>query len=112
MKHPMQPLEVDKHNTVRFKKNKIVDTLLDWASARGFSLNEIACMKFSQEDRTQFAQLIGYTLCGFHELSYVSDEDALAATAEARKQNLPSSEIGGCRDEGCELHCGVEKETG
>jgi len=29
---------------------------------------------FSQEDREQFAQLIGYSLSGFGELSYVSDE--------------------------------------
>jgi len=29
---------------------------------------------FPQEDREQFAQLIGYSLSGFGELDYVSDE--------------------------------------
>jgi hypothetical protein len=37
-------------------------------------MNSLARMNFSNEDREQFAQLIGYSLSGFSELSYVSDE--------------------------------------
>ena len=37
-------------------------------------MNELACMDFSQEDSEQFAQLIGYSVSGFSELSYVSND--------------------------------------
>ena len=68
-KHPIQPLEKDDSGVMRFKKNKIVDFLLDGG---GFDLNMIATMGFSSEDREQFAQLIGYSLSGFGELGYVN----------------------------------------
>ena len=69
---PMQPLEKDEHGVLRFKENKIVRTLLDVATARGImDMNSIAGGSFSQEDREQFAQLIGYSLCGASDLSYV-----------------------------------------
>ena len=108
--NPMQPF-VLKNNVVRFQENAIVRTLLDAASdGRKLDLNDIACMDFSQDDRCQFAQLIGYSLCGYHELSYVSDQHAAAATTAAREQ-LGNPEYGGCRDDGCKIHCGVPKET-
>ncbi len=105
MKHPMQPLLVTPDGTVRFQANAIVRHLLDHG---GIDLNMLAVLDFSQADQTQFAQLIGYSLCGFHELSYVSDADAKAATEAARKIN-PG--YGGCRDARCASHCGVEDET-
>lgn len=71
MKHPVQPLDLDEHGTLRFKANAIIRFLLDTGP---FDMNKIALMPFSQEDREQFAQLIGYSLSGFGELSYVSDE--------------------------------------
>ncbi|EKF9600400.1 hypothetical protein O1C43_000128 [Vibrio cholerae] len=75
-KHPIQPLSEDKNGTIRFKSNKIVEFLLERG---GFDINDLACMEFSQEDREQFAQLIGYSLSGYGELSYVSDESYYAA---------------------------------
>jgi len=104
MTSPMQPLIVDSHGTVRFQRNKIVEYLLDNG---GIDLNQIARLPFTQEDREQFAQLIGYSLKGFHELSYVSDKTALAASAVAISLGLPDS---GCRSTGCEIHCGVSRE--
>jgi hypothetical protein len=77
MKHPIQPVAPDKHGTPRFKPNKIVEFL---ANNR---LNELATMDFPQEDWEQLAQLIGYSLSGFGELSYVSDETYGAAAAMA-----------------------------
>jgi len=71
MKHPVQPLEEDEQGILRFKENKIVRFLLD---AGPFDLNRLALIRFDDEDREQFAQLIGYSLAGFGELSYVSDE--------------------------------------
>jgi hypothetical protein len=76
VKHPTQPLDLDEHGTLRFKANAIVRFLLD---AGPFDMNKLALMPFSQEDREQFAQLIGYSFGGFGELSYVSDETYEAA---------------------------------
>jgi len=75
-KHPIQPLVTDEHGTLRFKGNAIVRHLLDHG---GIDLNQLACLDFSDEDRMQFAQLIGYSLSGFGELSYVDDETYGAA---------------------------------
>jgi hypothetical protein len=74
MRHPTQPLAADDGGIVRFKENQIVRKLLD-RSREGLKtdLNDIACMEFPQEDRQQFAQLIGYSLSGYGELSYVDD---------------------------------------
>ena len=112
MKNPMQPLVKDDNGIVRFKSNAIVEHLLLCASLRRkCDLNDIAMMEFSQDDRIQFAQLIGYSLCGFHELSEVPDVAALAATQNAISQGLiEHGKAGGCRDSGCAIHCGVEEE--
>lgn len=77
--HPIQPIQKDELGTLRFKQNKIVRDLLDYASERGFGLNEIARKDYSKEDHVQLAQLIGYSLSGFGTLSYVSDSDYNAA---------------------------------
>jgi hypothetical protein len=69
--HPVQPLVHDARGTLRFKQNAIVLFLLE---AGPFDMNVLASMPFSIEDREQFAQLIGYSLDGFSELSYVTDE--------------------------------------
>lgn len=82
MRHPIQPLSKDKNGTLRFKKNAIVRYLLD---AGPFDMNQLALMSFNNEDREQFAQLIGYSLSGFGELHYVSDEvyDKAVSQSEA-----------------------------
>lgn len=80
MKNPIQPLFNGNDGRLRFKENQIVSQLLDFAKARGFGLNEIAAMNFTDDDRQQFAQLIGYSLDGYGTLSYVSDEALEVAT--------------------------------
>ena len=83
--NPMQPLLIDERGTVRFKQNAIVRYLLD---AGGIDLNEIAVLPFSQDDREQFAQLIGYSVSGYGDLSYVRDASyarAVAAATDIRK---------------------------
>lgn len=42
-------------------------------------MNHLAIRDFCRDDAEQFAQLIGYSLSGFSELSYVSDEVYSAA---------------------------------
>lgn len=83
MSHPMQPVEVDRHGAHRFKPNKIVQFLLD---SGPYDMNALARMNWSDEDREQFAMLIGYSVSGFAGLSYVSDD--MCARAEAASREL------------------------
>lgn len=77
-KHPIQPIAPDAHGVVRFKANRIVQHLLDTHPT--VDMNTLAGMSFSDDDRQQFAQLIGYSLSGYSELRrYVSDEAFSAA---------------------------------
>lgn len=104
MRHPMQPMVVDESQTVRFKENTIIRWLVDQGH---LDLNQIASMEFPQEDRVQLAQLIGYSLKGFHELSFVPDVVAKQASKAAGRV-LPGAS--GCRDAGCTVHSGVPDE--
>ena len=111
-KNPMQPVIKNQYGTYRFKDNAIVRFLLDHnVEGKKIDLNTLAGMEFSQDDEIQFAQLIGYSVIGFHELSYVSDNAAKAASELVRKTfGLdPDVEVG-CRDTGCEIHSGVDEE--
>lgn len=75
-KLPMQPVYKDERDIIRFTPNLIVCFLLD---AGPFDMNTLAAANFSAEDHEQFAQLIGYSLSGFDELSYTSDETSQKA---------------------------------
>lgn len=76
---PMQPIKDS-----RFIQNRIVHTLLELSP---IDMNEIAVMNFTQQERIQFAQLIGYSLDGFGELSYVDDEAYDTARAVEQGEN-------------------------
>jgi hypothetical protein len=95
LKHPIQPLGLDARGTPRFKTNAIVEHLLDHGP---FDLNQLAVMGFNREDWEQFAQLTGYSLGGFGELSYVSDRVYETADKEfdiRKKQNKDGKSIMG-----------------
>ena len=80
---PIQPIYTDDHGTLRFRENKIVRFLLDNG---GLDLNQLARMlPDCREDWEQFAQLIGDSLSGFGDLSYVSNETDEAVDAMVRK---------------------------
>ena len=83
-KHPMQPVEIPEDGTIRFKDNKIVRFLLD---AGDIDMNKLATIPFSDEDRMQFAQLIGYSVSGYGELSYASEESIEGADKIARSMS-------------------------
>ncbi len=55
----------------RFIPNRIVSHLLDSGT---IDLNDLAMMDFSDKEREQFAQLIGYSVNGFGSLNYIQDE--------------------------------------
>lgn len=83
LKHPLQPLDYDDHGMLRFKENAIVVFLLNTG---GSDMNKLAMMPFSDEDREQFAQLIGYSLGGFGELPYVSDKTYTRAAKSVKRK--------------------------
>jgi len=89
MKHPAQEIVRDSDGTFRFRKNEIVRYLLDCGPS---DMNHLAIIPFAKEDREQFAQLIGYSVCGFSELSYASDEMVGRAKEECEK--MKASEDG------------------
>lgn len=104
---PDQPI-IDARGAIRFERNQIVDYLLDNG---GLNLNDLAFIGFPQRDWEQFYQLIGYSLCGYHELSLVSDETCKRVSAKAREaMGLSEDAEVGCRDTYCGIHSGVERE--
>lgn len=78
-KHPRQKMRVDEHGTVRFVQNDIVEFLAM------NKLNDLARMGFSDEDWRQLAQLIGYSVSGYGELSYVPHQHALKMDRKAER---------------------------
>lgn len=90
-KHPMQPVFIDEDGIARFRGNPIVRFLYDWAVNKGMGMNELIMMPFENEDREHFAQLIGYSICGYGELSYVSDKSY--AEAEEKVSELKNSQL-------------------
>ena len=90
MKHPMQPIVKDEHNVYRFKKNKIVSYLIDNGS---IDMNAIAALPFEQNDREQFAQLIGYSVSGYGDLNYASEESVAVAHQMCLPENNQKTEI-------------------
>lgn len=90
MKNPIQPLVRDSQGVLRFKANALVNALLEHGQATGLGLNELAhrfCEAEHADDRQQLAQLIGYSLRGYSELGYVSD-DAYRAAAMMADEGL------------------------
>ncbi len=81
LSHPIQPVGLDEHGVLRFKKNAIVAYLLENGP---IDMNQIALQGFSPKDREQFAQLIGYSVDGAADLSYVRRETITAADLMAK----------------------------
>lgn len=78
---PMQPVGVDPHGVHRFLENRIVRDVLECSRISGYGLNEIAVAGYTQTEQRQFAQLIGYSVSGYGDLSYVSEESCSRADA-------------------------------
>lgn len=68
---PMQPIYSD-NGMLRFKENEIITW---WLDNGDIDMNKIVAEFFESNpiDLQQFAQLIGYSVDNFFELSYVSD---------------------------------------
>lgn len=81
-KQPMQPVVYDEHGVIRFQANELVQHLLDFG---GLDMNHLGMVDCSNQDREQFAQLIGYSVSGFGDLSYVRHKTLLKADRRAER---------------------------
>lgn len=74
---PMQPIVIAPDGVARFQANRIIEDLL--LSGR-LNLNDVAIAAargaYSEAEQMQVAQLIGYSVSGFGELSY-ADRDVV-----------------------------------
>ena len=83
--HPTQPVVLDEDGRARCKVNAVVRHLYNFTKTRGLNLNDIAELPFTKEDMTQFMQLLGYTVDGLAELSFVETNIVRKLDAEAAK---------------------------
>lgn len=81
----MQPIIYDQNDVIRFKRNVIVDTLLEQSRIRGYGLNEMPFNNFTQDDIDQFFQLVGYSVSGYCGLDLVSEAAKDAARVAVKK---------------------------
>jgi hypothetical protein len=119
----MQPVVKGDRGELHFRENAIIRYIVDHAAdvvhpgapaidpdtGRPYhqgrlDLGKLMQMDFPQEDREQFAQLMGYSISGYHELSYVSDESCAQASELAHAVDPVAT--AGCRDAGCPIHGG------
>lgn len=87
--HPSQPVELI-DGVIRFKRNKIVDWMLDTGMQRNlFDLNSISSMTqkgmFDMDDYDQLMQLIGYSVSGYWDLSCSNKDRARRAQKKGMK---------------------------
>jgi len=86
--HPMQPIEWASDGVIRFKRNAIIDWLFNTGR---LDLNEIGALAgngahgFTKGDQMQLAQLLGYSVSGFGDLSYASSGAVAKADAIANR---------------------------
>lgn len=107
MKNPIQPLANDAKGVLRFKSNAIVRHLLDTHPT--CNMNDIARLDFTDDDRQQFAQLIGYSLDGYGSLrSYVDDEAYSAAAYMADGLDERDARIAALHQKLAEMRAAVD----
>lgn len=87
----MQPIVKTASGVVRFQENRIVSAFYEAASnGRKLDLNDIAIRaahgEFTQAEQMQFAQLIGYSVSGFGDLSYA--DKAVVRRADRKAESL------------------------
>jgi hypothetical protein len=91
----------------RFKANAIVRHLADTHPT--CDMNKLATMDFTDDDRQQFAQLIGYSLSGYCSLrSYVDDAAYYAAANVAEGMDEKDARIAGLEQKLAELRVAVD----
>lgn len=106
---PLQPISDDENGVQRFVENRIVSKLLD---AGPLDMNDLAIMDFSQQERIQFAQLIGYSVSGFGSLSYVDEETYGAAARMDEGSTEQDARLDELREQLSEIREGLKIAAG
>jgi hypothetical protein len=84
--HAMQPIYLDPRGVIRFKANAIIRKFFcrdDEQMSRMISLNDIHVEDFPIEDVEQFWQLLGYSVSGYGDLSFVRKKTVALADRKA-----------------------------
>lgn len=70
-KHPTQPIEVDDGGVVRFKRNKVVEFMLDHPDKADLNTLsfQVQLGQLPEADYMQLMQLIGYSVSGYGDLA-------------------------------------------
>ena len=76
----MRDIVLAKDGVVRFKDNAVVRWLVD---NKKISLNELVQQTFPVEDQEEFWQMLGYSVSGFGDLSWVRPETVVEADRRA-----------------------------
>lgn len=85
LKHPMQPIGYDDHGVLRFKRNAIVEGLLNEGSDMNVIMRRVLEGVYTREDYTQFIQLVGYSVSGAGDLSSFDRKVRKAADEEVSR---------------------------
>jgi hypothetical protein len=83
MRHPVQPLIIDKYGVVRFKENMIVKSLKNMSNIH--ILDKI-WEGASDEDKEQLVQLFGQSLSTFRVFPFASPESIAIADTMYREK--------------------------
>lgn len=84
---PLQPVMTDRDGTRRFVENRIIRDLVEFSAMHGRGMHAIAEGDYTDQERQQFAQLNGYSIRGYGELSYVDDIAYEQACAQSDGEN-------------------------
>lgn len=107
-----QPVIVSPSDVPRFRENALVRYLLSVAQDKGLGLSHMASLpNIPQEDWDQLAQLLGYSIEGYAELSYALHVEEAYAAARAQgwqPTSAPASEqpFGSAHDFAQQVLCG------
>lgn len=87
---PMQPIVLASDGVVRFQENRIVSRLVKAAEkGQRLNINDIAICAaqgmYTDAEQMQLAQLIGYNVSGFGDLSYADRRVVKRADDKAQK---------------------------
>jgi hypothetical protein len=90
-KHPMQEIILDDKGVPRFRANRIVKFLHDHG---GFDMSVVRGMGWTQEEWSQFLQLIGFSVCCYGEFQDV-DRQSVDEADEIAKDLVTAAKLNG-----------------
>lgn len=83
MAQPIQPIGLDEHGVLRFKKNAIVADLVDSSNLNDIS-RKVKQGQYSNQDYVHLMQLVGYSVSGFGDLSSVQKYPEVLKEVDSR----------------------------